>query len=247
MSKIDFMNTEIDNLTMDEAVDAIDQIVQNRKPSYVVTPNVDIIIKMEADTKLQEIFENAALALTDGEPLLWIAKWYGTPVKEKVSGSDLFPRVCQLAAEKGYRIFLCGAAEGIAAKAAKNLTDRFPSLQVAGTYSPPYGFEKDPEKVEKVVSIIKEAAPDILIFGLGTPKQELFTYQHYVQMRVPITLCLGASIDFEAGNVKRAPRWMSDHGLEWLFRITQDPKRMFKRYIIDDTKILKLIWKYRKG
>lgn len=201
---------------------------------------------MMAEVMADKTKGNASLILTDGKPLLWIANWYGTPIKEKISGSDLFPLLCEMAAEKGYKMFFLGAAEGVAAKAAENLMNRFKGLQVVGTYSPPFGFEKDPVEMDKIKSMIKEATPHILIVGLGCPKQEKFMYHHCAELGVPISFGLGASFDFEAGNIKRAPRWMANHGLEWLFRITQDPKRMAKRYLVDDRKILGLAIKYRK-
>lgn len=226
MARMKFMNTEIDNLTMQETLQAIDQLIQENKSAYVVTPNVDHIVQLETNKELQAVYKHASLILTDGKPLLWIASWYGTPIKEKISGSDLFPFLCKMAAEKGYKMFFLGAAEGVAAKAAENLMNRFKGLQVVGTYSPPFGFEKDPVEMDKIKSMIKEAAPHILIVGLGCPKQEKFMYHHCAELGVPISFGLGASFDFEAGNIKRAPRWMANHGLEWLFRITQDPKRM---------------------
>ena len=242
-----FMNTEIDNLTMDEALNAIDRLVRENKNSYVVTPNVDHIVQLETDKELQEVYANASLILTDGKPLLWIAKWYGTTIKEKISGSDLFPMLCKMAAEKGYRMFFLGAAEGVAAMAAKNLADKYEGLQVVGTYSPPFGFEKDSVEMNKIEAMIKCAAPDILIVGLGCPKQEKFMYYHCKALGVPVSFGLGASIDFEAGNIKRAPKWMSNCGLEWLFRITQNPKRLVKRYLINDMAIIGLILKYWKN
>ena len=245
MSRMKFMNTEIDNLTMEEALGKIDALIQENRNAYVVTPNVDHLVQMEQGGELCDVYENADLILTDGKPLIWIAKWYGTPIKEKISGSDLFPRLCALAAEKGYRMFFLGAADGVAAKAAENLTKRFPGLQVVGTYSPPFGFEKDEVEMQHIKEMIKAAKPHILIVGLGCPKQELFILHNKDALNVPISLGLGASLDFEAGNVKRAPKWMADHGLEWLFRITQDPKRMAKRYLVDDRKIIGMALKYK--
>lgn len=240
------MNIEIDNLTMEEALAAIDELIQQDKCSYVVTPNVDHIVQLETNEELKTIYSNASLVLTDGKPLLWIAKWYGTPIKEKISGSDLFPKLCEMAARKKYKMFFLGAAEGIAEKAAKNLVARYPELQVTGTYAPPFGFEKDDTELKKIKKLVEEAQPKILVVGLGCPKQEKFIYDNCETLGVPLSLGLGASFDFEAGNVKRAPKWMSECGLEWLFRITQDPKRMVKRYLVDDLKILGLIHKYRK-
>lgn len=245
MARQKFMNTEIDNLTMQEALETIDALIQENKNAYVVTPNVDHIVQLETNKELQDVYANASLILTDGKPLLWIAKWYGTPIKEKISGSDLFPLLCDMAAKKGYSMFFLGAAEGVAAKAADNLMNKYKGLKVIGTYSPPYGFENDSSEMNKIDAMIKKARPDILIVGLGCPKQEKFIYNNYKKLGVPISLGLGASFDFEAGNIKRAPKWMANHGLEWLFRITQDPKRLMKRYLINDMKIFKLAVKYR--
>ena len=246
MARIKFMNTEIDNLTMKETLIAIDKLIKKNQNAYVVTPNVDHIIQLEQGGELVEVYKNADLILTDGKPLIWISKLYGTPIKEKISGSDLFPRLCSLSAKKGYKMFFLGAAEGVAEKAAKNLTKRFNGLHVVGTYSPPLGFEKNDDEVQKIIKIIKEADPHILIVALGCPKQELFILHHREELGVPVSLGLGASLDFEAGNIKRAPKWMADHGLEWLFRITQDPGRLIKRYWNDAVSIVPIIRKYRK-
>ena len=245
MSRIKFLNTEVDNLTMNEAVQKIEQLILNKKPSYVVTPNVDHIVKLESDKEFQEVYKEADLILTDGMPLIWISKLKKNPIKEKVSGSDLFPEVCKLAAYKGYKVFLLGAAEGVAAKAAENLKEKYRGLNVVGTYSPSYGFEKKEHEIQEIIKMINEVKPDILVVGLGAPKQEKFLYNYRKQLNVPISLAIGASIDFEAGNIERAPEWMQHSGLEWFYRLCKEPKRMFKRYLVDDMKIFRLILKYK--
>lgn len=245
MARIKFMNTDIDNLTMAETLNEIDKWIQKKNCSYVVTPNVDHIVRLEKDEELQKVYKNASLILTDGKPLIWISKWYKTPIKEKISGSDLFPRVCQLAANKNYTMYLLGAAEGVADTAARNLMKKYPGLNIVGTYSPPFGFEKNKQEMNKIKTQIQDVHPDILIVGLGCPKQEKFMYYHCKELGVPISFGLGASIDFEAGNIKRAPKWMSNHGLEWLYRFSKEPKRLFKRYFVDDLKIIQVARKYR--
>ena len=245
MARIKFMNTDIDNLTMAETLNEIDKLIQKKNCSYVVTPNVDHIVRLEKDEELQKVYKNASLILTDGKPLIWISKWYKTPIKEKISGSDLFPRVCQLAANKNYTMYLLGAAEGVADTAARNLMKKYPGLNIVGTYSPPFGFEKNEQEMNKIKTQIQDVHPDILIFGLGCPKQEKFMYYNCKELGVPISFGLGASIDFEAGNIKRAPKWMSNHGLEWLYRFLKEPKRLFKRYFVDDLKIIQVARKYR--
>ena len=244
--RIKFMNTEVDNLTMNEALDEIEILIKQRKNAYVVTPNVDHIVQLEYNKDLQDVYRNADLILTDGKPLIWISKLYKTPIKEKVSGSDLFPRLCNMCASKGLTMYFLGAAEGVAEKAARNLTGKYEGLRIVGTYSLSFGFEKKTDEMDYIINDIHQKNPDVLIVGLGCPKQEKFMYKYRDALRVPISLGLGASIDFEAGNVKRAPKWMRNFGLEWLYRLIKEPKRMFKRYIIDDMKILKLFFKYKK-
>ena len=246
MGRIQLLNTEIDNISMEEALDRIDAMVQGRKPAYVVTPNLDHIVTIERDAYFREAYAHADLILADGKPLLWIAKARKTPIREKISGSDLFPRLAELAANKGYTMFFLGAGEGIAAQAAEKLKKQYPGLRIAGCYAPPIGFEQDRSAVHEIIQRVQTVNPDILVVGLGTPKQEKFLYRDYKQMGVPVSLGLGASFDFVAGNRKRAPRWMSEHGLEWLYRTLQEPKRLAGRYIKDAVCILPILIKYRK-
>ena len=244
--RITLANTEVDDLDMDEAVHAVDELINQHNKAYVVTPNVDHLVRLENDSEFRKIYAEADLVLTDGQPLVWLSKLYGCPVKEKVSGSDLFPRVCQLSAEKGYSMYFLGAAEGVAAKAAEILKIKYPGLNIVGTYSPPFGFENNTKKLQHCLARINACAPNILIVALGAPKQEKFIYRNRDNLHFDVALNIGATLDFVAGNIKRAPKWMSDIGLEWLYRITQDPKRLAKRYLIDDMQIFRIAWKYRK-
>lgn len=243
--RMKFLNTEVDNVTLEESLEIIEGYIVEKKPRYVVTPNVDHIVKIEEDDEFKIIYKNADLILTDGMPLIWISKWLKKPIREKVSGSDLFPKVCELASNRGYKIFLLGAGDGVALEAAKNLKNKYRGLDIVGTYSPSYGFEKKEEEIEKIIEIINKAKPDVLAVGLGAPKQEKFLYKYKNRLNVPVSLGIGASIDFEAGNVNRAPRWMQKSGLEWFYRLCKEPKRMYKRYLIDDMKIIKLFFKYK--
>lgn len=246
LNRMRFMNTYIDNVTKEEAISHIENFIIERKFGHVITPNVDQIIRIEKNSYFKEICNNAELLLTDGTPLLWIAKWYKKPIKEKICGSDLVPELCSLAAEKGYSIFLLGAAEGVAAKAAENLKRKNPGLKIAGTYSPPYGFENNQEEIEHINTLLYKSKADLLFVGLGVPKQDIFIYQNMNKYQIPMSFSIGATIDFEAGVQKRAPRWINKIGMEWAYRLLSNPRRMFKRYIIDDMQIFRLAWKYRK-
>ncbi len=244
--RIKFLNTHVDNLTMEEAVREAKRLILDGRNSYVVTPNVDHIVKIEHDGLFRDIYEKADLVLTDGKPLIWMSRWMGAPIKEKISGSDYFPEVCRMAAKEGFSIFLLGAAEGVAKKAAVNLMKKYKNLKIAGVYSPSYAFENDVEEIAHIIKKINTAKPDILCIGLGTPKQEKFYHRYKDQLKVPLTLHIGATIDFEAGVVKRAPKWISYMGLEWLYRLLKEPRRLYKRYLLEDVEIFPIFLKYRK-
>ncbi len=245
LNRMRFMNTYVDNVTEEEAIAHIEECIKKRKVGHVITPNVDQIVRIEKDPYFKKICDNAELLLVDGHPLMWIAKWYGKPIKEKICGSDLVPHLCKVASEKGYRVFLLGAAEGVAAKAAKNLEESYPGIQIAGTYSPPYGFENDQAELVRINSMLLESKADLLFVGMGVPKQDRFIYENMKSYQIPMSFSIGATIDFIAGEQTRAPRWMTNHGLEWIYRLFSDPKRMIKRYIVDDMKIVGLALKYR--
>ena len=245
MDKQQFLNTFINNLTMSEVIGAIENLIESNKKSYIVPINVDVVVKAEHDTYLKKIIDNADLVLIDGKPLIWISKLYNMPIKEKVSGSDLVPLLCEKASKKSYSIFIIGGKEGVADSAKNNLEKAYPGINIVGTYAPPVGFESDEEELNKINQMLSNIHPDILITCFGCPKQEKWIYENYKKYDAKVSLCAGATVDFLAGNVKRAPKWMSEHGLEWFYRFLQEPKRMFKRYFVDDIEIIKLIFKYK--
>ena len=245
MEKQVLLNTYVNNLNMLETIEAIEKMIASDKKSYVVAINVDVVMKIENDPYLKKIVDCADMVLVDGKPLIWISKWYGNKVKAKISGSDLVPLLCKVAAEKGYKIFIIGGKDGIAEQAKKRLESKLPNIQIVGTYAPPLGFEKNENEIEKINQMISEVQPDLLITCFGCPKQEKWIYENIEKYDAKVSVCAGATVDFLAGNVKRAPRWMSEHGLEWFYRFAQEPKRMFRRYFIDDVKIIRLIRKYR--
>ena len=245
MEKQPLLNTYINNLDMSEAVIAIEKMIVSGKKSYIVAVNVDVVIRIENDSYLKEIVDKADMVLVDGKPLVWISELHGKPIKAKISGSDLIPLLCKVAANKGYKIFILGGKEGIADEAKNQLKIKYPGIHIVGTYAPPFGFENDQTELDKINKIISDISPDLLVVCFGCPKQEKWIYENISKYDAKVSICGGATVDFLSGNIKRAPKWMSDHGLEWFFRFLQEPKRMFKRYFIDDIKILGLIRKYK--
>lgn len=241
--RIDMFDIAIDNVTMEEAIYKIDQLIKENNNSYVVTPNVDHIVKIQDDNEFKKLYNESSLVLADGMPLIWASKMLNKPLKEKVSGSDLFPLLCEYASEKGYKVFFLGGREGVAKTAAEKLKKQYKDLNVVGVYSPPFGFDKDQNENKKIIDMIKKSSPDILFVGLGAPKQEKWIFNNKDKYEVPVSLGIGASFDFVAESVKRAPLWMQKSGLEWFYRFSQEPKRMFKRYFIDDTKFIGIFLK----
>ena len=246
MDKQPLLNTYVNNCTFAEAAEMIESCIASGQRTYVIPINVDVVMKIEHDPYLKQIVDDANMVLVDGTPLVWISKTHGRPVAEKISGSDLVPVLCERAAKRGYSVFLLGGKEGVAEQAKNKLEQKYPGIKVVGTYAPPMGFEQDPEELEKVNASISKANPDLLIVCFGCPKQEKFIYENMGKYQATVSICAGATVDFLAGNVRRAPKWMSNCGLEWFYRFLQEPKRLFKRYFIDDMKILGLAVKYGK-
>lgn len=245
MKKQRLLNTFVNNVDMKETLTFIEKRIAAKKKSYIVAINVDVVMKIEKDNYLKKITDEADMVLVDGKPLIWVSKIHKRPVKAKISGSDLVPLLCKRAAERGFRLFIIGGKNGIAEQAKRQLEKKYPQINIVGAYAPPWGFENDRDELDKINHMISEKHPDVLIACFGCPKQEKWIYENYQKYDATVSVCAGATVDFLAGNVKRAPRWMSEHGLEWFFRFLQEPRRMFKRYFIDDVKILKLIFKYK--
>ena len=242
-----FLNTAFDVVDMAQVREVVSEHVKARNPGYMVSLNTDIDIALERDSAFRAAHRDAALILMDSQPLFNLARRHGIPVKEKIAGSDLMGPACEWAAEEGWSVFIFGGMPGVPEKAAKKLSEAYPGLKIAGTFSPDYGFEKDSRKLADALERVKTATPDILFVCLGSPKSEKLVHEHVSDFGAPFTFIVGAAVDFWAGNVKRAPKWVSDHSLEWLYRFFQEPKRLFKRYFVDSWKMLGIIRKYGKG
>lgn len=239
--KVELLDIKVDRVSLADTIAIVEKFVAERLPRIVVTPNVDHLIKTREDKEFRRIYEAADLSVPDGVPLLWAARFLGTPLIERVNGTDLFEALCARAAARGYRVFFLGAAPGVAAAAAQKLAERHPRLQVVGTYSPPFDFFNSITENEKIETMIRAAQPDILFVGLGAPKQEKWISRHMHKMQVPVNVGIGASFEYVAGITARAPRWMQRAGLEWLYRIAENPSRYWQRYIVDDLVFFPLV------
>ena len=220
------------DVTMAETLDEIDSIIAARTPSYIATANLDFATQASDDVELQRILLDARLVLCDGTPLIWASRWLGVPLRERVAGSDLTPKLAERAAAKGHRLFFLGSDEEVLKLAKETLEARHPGLKVCGVYSPPYAKLLDLDH-DEIARRIAEARPDIVLVALGAPKQEKWIYMHYRKLGVPLCIGIGASLDFVAGKFSRAPVWMRNCGLEWTCRLMQEPKRLVHRYWMD--------------
>jgi len=242
------LGVPFDNVTTREAIGQIEQMIASGLPHYVATANVDFLVQAQRDTELRRILSDAHLVLCDGTPLLWASRVLGNALPERVAGADLVPLLIEVAANRGYRLFFLGASPESADQAVANLRKLYPKLIIAGHYSPPFKplFQMDHEDIK---SRILNASPDILFVGFGCPKQEKWMSMHYRSLQVPVMVGVGATIDFLAGRVKRAPLWMQRSGVEWVFRLAQEPRRLLGRYLTDlwvfGWKILAQGWQMR--
>ncbi len=229
---IAILGVPFDNVTTVETMEMIEQMILSRRPHYLATANVDFIAQAAKDVELRRILFDAHLVLCDGTPLLWASRLLGNRLPERVAGSDLVPLLLKLAAEKGYRPFLLGASPDSLDAAVRRATEKHPKLKFAGYYSPPFHklLEMDHQEIR---NRILESQPDILLVAFGCPKQEKWINMHFRSLGVPVSVGVGGSIDFLAGKLARAPRWMQKTGIEWIFRLAQEPRRLFKRYAVD--------------
>lgn len=245
MDRIRFMNIHIDNMTTKEAVKYLKECVEKDKHVFAVTPNVDHIVKLQTDKKFLSAYRRAGLVAVDGTPIMIVAQIYKTPLKEKITGPVLTEKVIEMASENAFSVFFLGAGEGVGEKAGKNLLTKYPHYSYAGFYSPPFGFEKDEKEREHIIDMINQSGAQIVIAGMGSPKTEIFLSEIYEKLKCNVSVSVGAAIDFFAGTLKRCPEWINKIGMEWFFRFVKEPRRMFKRYFVDDIKFLYLIIKYR--
>lgn len=230
-------------VSLPDAAKMIVELASKRAPELIVTPNVDHIVSMSSDLEMREIFQRAKYRFADGMPIVWLSRLLRRPLPERVTGADLLIKVSELSAKSNKRIFLLGGLPGVAEKASTNLINQFPGLIISGTYCPPFGFEKDPIETGKIISIINSSNTDILFVGVGAPKQEKWASHNIEKLAVGPILGVGAAFDFAAGTLKRAPKKIQSLGLEWLWRLCSEPRRLWKRYLIKDSIFLLLALK----
>ncbi|HEX3151207.1 MAG TPA: WecB/TagA/CpsF family glycosyltransferase [Gemmataceae bacterium] len=216
--------------SFERALDRIDRLIVQRTPSFFITANLNYAMLTDADPRIRTLNQQAAFILADGMPLVWWSRLGGRPLPERVAGSDLIYGMCDRAMRRGHRIYLLGAAPGVADEAAAKLRSKYPGINIVGVECPPFRKLSVDEERQQIARI-RTAQPDILFVAFGQPKGEFWIAEHLDQLAVPVCVQVGATLDFVAGRVRRSPRWMQKTGLEWVYRLLQEPRRLTKRYL----------------
>mgnify|MGYP001122148869 CR=1 FL=1 len=235
--RIEMMGCVIDNLTMAQTLDRVSALIASGQPHQHVVVNVDKLVKASRDPELREAINRCALVSVDGMPVVWASRLLGKPLVERVAGIDLFDALVARASESGWRVYFLGARREVVEAVGTLYASRYPSLQIAGWrdgYWPP---EEDPAVAESIAA----ARPDLLFVAISSPRKEQFLARWQGVMRVPFAMGVGGSFDVVTGRVGRAPRWMQRSGLEWFYRFLQEPRRMFRRYFIEDAAFIGLV------
>lgn len=238
--RVNILGVGISAVNLTSALEEIERWIEQGKRHYVCVTPVHGIMACHWEPDLRAIFNASGLTTPDGMPIVWLLRWLGHRQVARVYGPDLMLAVCQRSLSKGYRHFLFGGEHGVAEALKARLQERFPGLQVVGTLSPPFG-RLEPEEDEEMVRRINEVRPDIVWVGLGCPKQERWMAEHRDRLKAPVLIGVGAAFDFLTGRKPQAPRWMQRAGLEWLFRLLTEPRRLWGRYLINNPLFVALV------
>ncbi len=230
----------VDAVTFEEALDAIDGLVASGTGGSVFTPNVDHIVTAQDDERFREAYDDASLSLADGQFVVWAAKLLRTPLPAKVSGSDIVEPLFRLAGRRAWRVFLLGGAPGVAEAAAAKVRNEF-GVNVVGTASPFLRLDGSLGDLEQCADEVRDARPDLVLVAMGAPKQERWIHHNRAALGGAVAVGVGASLDFVIGRVQRAPRWVSRSGLEWLYRLVREPRRLAHRYLVKDPRFLAIL------
>jgi N-acetylglucosaminyldiphosphoundecaprenol N-acetyl-beta-D-mannosaminyltransferase len=216
-------------MTLKQSVAAVSRMIREGRPSFFITAPTQYAMLSEQLADLREINERAAFIVADGKPLVWASRLLGTPLPERVAGSDLIFHLCEEAAREGFGVYLLGGGKGVAEEAASRLVERYPGLRIVGTVCPPFRTWTAEEHAA-IIGEVRAVKPDLLIAAFTQPAGERWLAANLDELGVPVVVNFGAAMDFAAGRIRRAPRWMQDAGLEWAFRLGVEPRRLAKRY-----------------
>ncbi len=246
MKRVRLFGFDFASGSVDQIVQEITDLITVRRARVITPVNVDITVRLlrePVDEELRAACSESDLIIPDGMPIVWASHLLGTPLASRVTGLDLMVALCAAAAKSGRSVFCLGAAPGVAQRAATALTALYPNLRIAGTYAPPLGFERSPIENARVLKAASMHAPDLLFVAFGVPKQEKWIRRWRTELSAGGILSVGGSFDMLAGDRRRAPLWMRDHGFEWLWRLALEPARLWRRYLVDDVAFARYLWR----
>ena len=242
MKKVELFECNVASTTMDETLVAIEEIIKRKIPTQHVVINASKVVLMDKDEKLKEIISQCPIINADGQSIVWASKFLGNPLPERVAGIDLMERLVKLSAEKGYRIYFFGAKEEVVLNVVHYYKEKYKGLNIAGYRN---GYFSD-DDIPEIAEDMKKSKADILLVAFSSPKKEYWLYDNMKKIDIPFCMGVGGSFDIVAGITKRAPLWMQKLGLEWFYRFLQEPRRMWKRYLVGNTKFIKIVLREKR-
>ena len=244
-NSVNILSVNVSTLNLTDTIELFKSWIATRQKKRVCVTPVNCVLWAYEQTSLRTLYNTSEMNLPDGVPLIWASKLLGNSIQGRVTGLDLLPEFCKVASVKGYRFFFLGAKEGVAEYLSKELLIKYPSLQIAGHYSPPFAERFSDEENDKMIKMINEAKPNVLWVSLTAPKQDYWIAEHFEKLDVNIAIGVGGAFEVTAGLIKRAPVWMQTSGLEWLYRFLQEPRRLFRRYFVEAPIFIPLIFMQR--
>jgi len=240
----DVLGVKVSAINLDMAVNLAEQWVAAGKSGYVCVTGVHGVMEAQSDPELRQILNQAVINTPDGMPMTWVGRYQGFDHMDRVFGPDFMTAMCRVSVERGYRNFLYGGKPGVAELLSKTLQTRFPGLQVVGTYTPPFR-NLTPEEANELTALVRESKPHIVWVGLSTPKQERFMAQFVDRLQAPLLVGVGAAFDYHTGSIHDCSAWVKRTGLQWLHRLLQDPRRLWKRYLRNNPAFLwHIMWQF---
>lgn len=239
--KVDIADTLVSRYDLPETIELFKNTIQTKKKIRVSVVPVNCVLWAKKSDCLRELYNSSEIVTADGVPLIWASKLLGNPIRGRVTGLDLLPEFSKVAAKENFTFFFLGAAEGVAERLKDKLEKENPGLRVVGTYSPPYAKTFSDEENEKMINMINEVKPNVLWVSLTAPKQDYWIYEHFDKLDVNIAIGVGAAFDVVVGDFQRSPKWMQKYGLEWFYRLMKEPKRLYRRYLIEAPQFIPLV------
>ena len=243
--KVNIARVGISNTSTEDVIRIFNEVIEAGKKIRVCVTPANCIVWGHKNERLRNIYNEADLTLCDGVPVLWASKFLGTPVKERITGLDLLPKYIEECYIKEHSFFLLGAKPGVGEALAKKMTGKYPGIKIVGMYSPPFADAFSDAENAKMIQVINAAKPDVLWVSLTAPKQDYWIAEHLHELNVHIAIGVGGAFEVTAGLIKRAPGFMQKMGLEWLFRFLKEPKRLFRRYVVEAPAFLPLVFRQK--